>query len=115
MSLGTTIAVFFVYILIPFAAIFLSFSAHSKFARIFLRFGGLYFGVVFGLSLLMSGDCEFNDFAYHRCRNTPQLVADITSVFSVFSMVLYFFLAPIFAFWALIREMKTRQHEQFDR
>ena len=114
MSIGTTIAVVFVYILIPLAAFILSFFAHSRFARSFLRFGGMYFGVVFSLSLVLSGDCEYNDFAFQRCQHSPQMLADAIGVLTVFSMVAYFFVAPILAVWSLFREMKIRQHEQFD-
>lgn len=115
MSPGTAIAVFFIYIVIPSVAFLLSFVAQSSFARIFLRWGGLFFGVVFGLNLFMSGDCGLNDFAYQNCHHAPQPIADIASALSIFSMVLYFFVAPIFAVWALFREMKVRQHSQFDR
>lgn len=115
MSGGTAVAVFVVYLLLPLSAVFLSFLAHSKFARIFLRFGGMYFGAVFGISLLLGGDCEIDDFAFHNCRLAPQVIADFVNVLSIFTMAVYFFVAPIISVWALFREMKVRQYEQFDR
>lgn len=114
MSFGTLIAVVLVFLLLPWTAFLLSFAVRSRFARIFLCVGGLFFGLIFGLGFLLGLDCSTENFAYQNCRYAPRVFVDVANAATIPSMLLYFFVAPVFAIWALFREMKVRQYEQFE-
>ena len=68
----------------------------------------------FGLSLLLSYDCQFSAWSYVQCRHVPQWLVGVHSSLIFLSVIAYLLIIPIVLVWALFHEMKIRQYEQFD-
>ncbi|WP_162946909.1 hypothetical protein [Ruegeria sp. EL01] len=109
MSLGTLVAVIAIYGMVPLVGIGLSFFARSKALTLFLRYGGLYFGVVLNLGWLFEADCALDDFWYSRCSTIPQVVADTYSHTIFLNMVLYLLWAPLILILLLLWELRVRK------
>jgi hypothetical protein len=108
MSLGTVLSAIVVFGVVPLAAIGLSYLARSKVLKLFLRYGGLYFGIALNLNFLFEADCATDKFLYYRCSAIPQVIAEVFSFMNVLTMVVYVFWAPPILVLLLLWELKVR-------
>lgn len=101
-------AVIVVFGVVPLAAIGLSFFVRSQVLKLFLRYGGLYFGIALNLHFLFEADCATDKFLYYRCDIVPQAIAEIFSHMNVLNMVVYVFWVPPILLLLLLWEVKVR-------
>ncbi len=101
-------AVIVVFGVLPLAAIGLSYFVRSKVLKLFLRYGGLYFGIALNLHFLFEADCATDKLLYHRCSTIPQTIAEIFSFMNVLNMVVYVFWVPPILVLLLLWELKVR-------
>ena len=103
------IEIFVFTIVLPLAAVCISFLAKSTTARRLLLFGGSYFFVAFSISLVLHSDCGTNDFLFHTCERLPQFFADFYSFPNLVNVAAYFFIAPILLMLACFLEVRARR------
>ncbi|WP_417417583.1 hypothetical protein [Hoeflea sp.] len=93
---------------LPLIAVILSFHAQSRVSVFMLRWCGGYFLVSMSISLFMELDCEFSDFAFQRCRFTPDVIADVLTVPHLINLMLLVSAGPVLVLVALGFELRKR-------